>query len=1006
MPEGQIAPDWYNSLPDANISSSAPQQQNDLGYKGNIPAITVRPQDQPVQMNNSTSTPDWYNNLPNANLEQLNSVTKQNNPATILVQNKTWHDNTIGQNIGRAADVARSSVAAGVAAGNPIGMAINSPTLGFNVGAKVIGQPLAYGTNLLMGNPNPWESAKATTNDVTNQFNSTVPNTNDIAKLGARMFNMPLAEPGQVSGMTNAQPLPGEQLSSAIIQGATGAPGLGISAKLGAGLMGADEAIHQSPIGGTYAETPLQFATMIGGARASKAFVPKTQIANPLKPTETFGASEKQLQTATQDLLNRATNSQQAIQNISNQKNGGQLVPGAIPTMGEVAGDVGIANAQKGMQTAYKEPFSIQEQSRQQAFATPIATLTANGNVENLGAYARQVLEDQQNNNMQSLEIAKKEGESKISVAKKEAADSMQKLGNYGDQPDKGATGDIILDAHAVQDKRANDMYKVLDKVNNEDADLVTLRNTAQDVLNKGEQSSNAPPKATVTALVQRILNPNVPDTISSLRGYLSQISAAARSLAPEERGDMSMLMQLREAANKGLENTVNGLALKSEQFYKDMQQHIDATKEQLYGSGQQQIEGGNVSETGMQRPSAKSGKVLSSSSGAKGQASGAPAIVAGDKGVQENPGNFTSSDLIQYKNANKYFLQKSTLQDFARRGIIDSIGTLNSEKFDRWYSNPENRKLLQRNPAFSGQLTKAAGSQKVVENLKQDVQDSIDAMQKQYMVEQQRVNKTAFAKYANENADPVGITSRIFSQGPIAARKQFYQLVQKIKNSPEALQSLRDAVSQHIYNIAKISENQAGEATGISRPDVIKNFVGNHIDSLKIIYGNESAPTVLMKVTDFLNGMKQDIQRRQDYTKMTSGASGSDTAANLAYSQRGFKNTVLGWLARKAASSAPAVGAAAGTHFGHFIGFGHAAGAVVGEALGAQLEKLNHSFSRSGLETIDKIQLAMMRDPTGFGLQMMRRFDGSNPPPKMLLQAAETVAKLGTIQIPQEKKK
>jgi hypothetical protein len=322
----------------------------------------------------------------------------------------------------------------------------------------------------------------------------------------------------------------------------------------------------------------------------------------------------------------------------------------------------------------------------------------------------------------------------------------------------------------------------------------------------------------------------------------------------------------------------------------------------------------------------------------------------------------------------------------------------LDSEKFDRWYANPENRKMLVKNPDFAENLEKASGAQKTVENLKNDVQKSIDVMKEQQRQNQVVENKTAFAKYAHENADPVTVTSRIFSQGPVAARKQFYQLVQKIKGSPEALQSLRDTVSQHIFNIARVVENQQGDATGISRPDQLKNFIGNHSDSLKIIYNDAKAPVALMKVTDFLNAAKQDIQRRQDYTKMTAGAPGSDTASNLAYSQRNINNTMLGWLASKAVHVAPSIGSAAGTHFGHLFGLGHAAGAVVGQAVGNMAEKLNNTFNRSGLETIDKIQLAMMRDPTGFGLQMMRKFDGSHPPPKMLQQAAQSALKIGTI--------
>ena len=69
---GAEAPDWYNALPDAvpapaENPQAQPNQsgQNDLGYKGDIPAITVRPEDIPVQQSD-TKAPDWYNALPDA----------------------------------------------------------------------------------------------------------------------------------------------------------------------------------------------------------------------------------------------------------------------------------------------------------------------------------------------------------------------------------------------------------------------------------------------------------------------------------------------------------------------------------------------------------------------------------------------------------------------------------------------------------------------------------------------------------------------------------------------------------------------------------------------------------------------------------------------------------------------------------------------------------------------------------------------------------------------------
>ena len=956
----------------------------------------------PVPATQPTSgVPDWAQGkfVP---ADQVDGSSQFNSPTALqsTPPAKTYKNNSALQNVGRIADIARSAATEGAAAGNPLGMAFNAPSFGLTVGAKVLGQPIATGINMAYGQPlsEAWKNAGNTSNDVAGTISKYVPTTNDLVKYGSKIMGLPIAEPGKVSGLTGAQPLPGEQAANSVIQMIAGAPGLGQSAKLGAAIGASNAAISESPIGDTYAALPLQVAAGIGMGYAGNKMSPeKTAIADPLKTGKTFNATDAQMQTASQDLSNRASDSDQIISNLQAVQNKGELVPGSTPTMGEVAGDIGIANAQKGMQTLYKDPFAQQEQERQTALAAPLAALQANGNVENLGAYARATIEAQQEGQDQAVEGLKQSSQSAITVAQNHAKSAMQELGHYGDQPETGATGDVVLDAHAVQDQRANDMYKVLDKVNAEPADLVTLRNAASKINQQGQEYGNAPPGSTVSAVIGRILSQpeGAQDTVQTLRNFQSQISKAQRSLAPDERGDMSLLTQLKTAANQGLENTVNGLALRSTDFYSDMQKHIDETKDQLYGE-KQQTASRNVPPTGLSGSEQKPNPILPGDAGSKGQTAGQPGTAAGNKGIQSplnkysgqlsEESNLTPKDLAAIKAANGYYLQKSTLQEFAGSGIIDSTGALVADKFAKWYANPNNRKMLQRNPGFSEQLNAASSAQQSVEQAQQNAQSSLDAAQKMFAAQNKEVGKTAFAKYANEAADPVGVTSRIFGLGAVAARKQFYQLVDKVSGNPEALQSLKDQTSQHLYNLAKVSENKEGAATGLGRPDAFKNFVKLHQDSLNKIYGDDGTH-------DALQAIANDIQRRQDYAKMTTGAPGSDTAANLAYSQRYLKNTVLGAIIDKVIK--PGV-VGAGAHLGGPLG------AVAAEYAGQGLSKLNNALNRSGLETVDKIQLAMMRDPTGFGLDMLQKYQGKQPTNSMLNKAAVSAMKLNTI--PMEK--
>ena len=269
------------------LSSSAPAEDRPDTSSNTLPDFSkmsdkqlqeLADQTKPQEQKEQSQLPDFSK----MSDEQLQALAEQTKPTARKLtapenkQEKTWKDNSVAQNIGRGLNVAQTAATEGLAAGNPLGLAVNAPAIGVNLGGRILGPPLAYAAAKALDVPMTWDEAVRGSNEATKDLSEYIPTTNTALKYAAKVGEWPLkklgimdenssllATPGQVSGLTDAQPLPGEELANAAIGMATGSPGLGMSAKSGAVLGTALDAVDQSMPDDSYLK-PVAEAMIMG----------------------------------------------------------------------------------------------------------------------------------------------------------------------------------------------------------------------------------------------------------------------------------------------------------------------------------------------------------------------------------------------------------------------------------------------------------------------------------------------------------------------------------------------------------------------------------------------------------------------------------------------------------------------------------------------------------------------------------------------------------------------
>lgn len=520
MPEG-MAGNWWANDPVAGGGSAggAPAMPSEAqSPAGTMPSITpagAAPK----------SGENWWGDDPVAEVKEPVKPA----PQVTTQSQETPAKRSLGGQALHTAGVGAAGIGKGLVAASPPGIIANAPSMGMQLGAA-IGTLPAYGINLAMGNPSPWESAKATSRGVQEDIGKYIPNTSNTIDAAFPILPQP-------ENKTE------EYLNSAA-QFASGGKLLGQSVPLSAAAGLASEGAGQLTAGSPFepvARMGAGIAPFAVGAALSKG--PAVKTSNPMNQDENIKVSSRAAQKVLQGVEKQALNPQQASQNVKQGlgENSGQLVEGVKPTLGEVAGDQGIAQAQNTMRQKYPQPFQKLEQQRQTGMAQQLDKNVQLGNREDVGTFVGARLEE----------------------ANKSAADQLSAVGKYGEQPEKGATGNPILDAQKYRREQTGKLWDGFNKVADEPADAVTLRNAAQDLVNEGGQYGVGGLHPEVKAIVDQILNPprDALDSVRTLQNFASQISAARNNPnLPRPAG--AALGKLQDAINTGLDNTVEGLAL------------------------------------------------------------------------------------------------------------------------------------------------------------------------------------------------------------------------------------------------------------------------------------------------------------------------------------------------------------------------------------------------------------------------------------------------------------
>lgn len=973
--DGATATDWRSNLipaEDVDGPAPAPQtaaqpQQNDLGYQNGVPHITVRPPGVPVQQSDQPAPAnDWK-----ANLIPAEDVDGPTLPPPPQSQQRVSPDRGIIGRAGHMAGVAGAGMLKGAAAINPVGLAGNALSMGANVGAMA-GIPLAAGVNYAMGNPTPWRSAVGNAQDAMQGINKYIPNTNSlIDKTGV----LPTAENkaedyvdtmGQFAG---GGAMAGQKLLPSLLGGA-GSETAGQVAK------------------GTPFEPAARLLGGGAGFAAGEKVAPggRTQVESPISANngapQTFMASDKQMKTGVGNFESGLSDPNAVRTDLQNMQNGGEIVQGIKPTTAEVSTDQGLAQSQNAMRQRTPEPFQAKDAARRTAIAGQFDQAIGQGNPADLSDFLieRQRQADAADQAQEGKMLDQNRRMTQGMQGQNQAA--MQKLGRYGEVPEPNAsgqstdTGSVTLNAQKVRQQTSKDQFGVLDSVNNEPGDMVTVRNAAQKVIDESQEYGMRPIGSKAQGVIDSILNPpeGSQDTVKTLRNFRSNISAAQRALGPEDAHDMARLETLKKATDEGLRNTVNGLALRSEDFYNNLQ--TEAANAQK-GTGED-------TGTGNAGNAAGRSQVPNGAAATESTEGGKPNGASRDQSVPESSATgFGKQQLDQYNKSIKQYSQNKILDDLDKSGAVNADGQIDTGKFGRWVNKTSNQKRLANNSDFGEELRNAASMQKGLEGHQKEFQDALDAYRAGRVQEQAEVQRSAVGKFLGQNADPVKAVGEIFSSKKADQAKVFKDLVDKVKGDPDALAGLRSAVSKHINdNIAKASmdQNPSGQVTGkLGRPDMLRQFITQNKNALREVYGGGQA-------LNNLEGVASEIRRNQEWESRANIKGQSNTAKNMAQTARNAqKPSMLGWIMKQTLEKG-----------GTWLGASKAGpkGAVFGKEAGSWLhDKLTSGFRQSNLDTVEKIQLKMYDDPV-FAREMLQRFGSQNPTNPALHRAMRAALK------------
>lgn len=712
----------------------------------------------------------------------------------------------------------------------------------------------------------------------------------------------------------------------------------------------------------------------------------KTQIGDVM-------ATDYQIKQAAQNINNAAINPAQVIQDtgegsipngqmgpMPQQSNARSIVAGSNPTLAEATNDQGIAQYQDMLRTKNPEVFQQRTGEQNEARANALNEVKGAGNPENLGDFLTQHLQA--------------EDATAIAAEQKAHGNAVTKgarIGSYGELPSEGITGDTVQNAQTFRKENTSKAWKVLEPFQNSSADLETLRDAARGVGAEASQYGAQPLESHVARIVSDIAEPANPakDTLGALQRFRSNISDAQREV---KSGSQSMryLQMLKNAVDKGISNTVNHLeeqhqhAVSAGEMSPEltisarMEEALGDALSKQFGTGLQ-ISAGNAGDAITARGASKqSGGNPGTGRAGSETKSGFPDsknLQAGEKTSQPVGPKFGEEQRQQYEKARGLTLRHETLSRLENSGAVNPDGTLDAKKYDRWYQ--KNKSLFKSNPEFAKELTDWRNAQEQLNNLKAEAK-----------IKQAETDKSRLQAITKN--DPVIEIGKMFRSGnPV---KEFSDLVQKVKGDASAMEGLKSAVGEHLLKVARA--DIAEEGSSLRSPQALRDFIRTHNKSLKIIYGGQGINTLEASMNEFrlLENVDKDIRRTQQWNERAKIKGQSNTAKDLNQVAKNDKTSIFS----KIAKHGEIVGAVTSKMMGHGAGEGFVAGLPL---------KVINAFHSAGLDTIRKVELEMIKNPS-FAHVMLKSIAAKEIPIPLQKRIATTLLNVGPQAIAHEEQK
>lgn len=670
---------------------------------------------------------------------------------------------------------------------------------------------------------------------------------------------------------------------------------------------------------------------------------PKTAIGG-------VNATDYQKQQAANNVYNSASNPQQVIADtgqqpvtsmgpMPQQPNATSTILGSNPTLAEATNDQGIAQYQDALRTKNPEVFQGNTALQNEARANALNAVKGEGSPDNLGVHLTQQMQ-----NDEALSSAQ-ENKTLAGVTSKGA-----KIGKYGEIPKEGVTNDTIQNAQSVRNESERSAWSFMDSYGKSPADMQTAREAAKGAALEAQEYGAVPLHPAEDSLIRDLTNPpkGAKDNFESLKRFITRVGEAQREVPPRSV-PMKRLQEIKNSLYKGLENTINGIVAHEQQAVESgrmsEENGIEAQANQWLAekyAGERQLrrtaDGGvYLAKDAGSRPSSVSG-----GHGTRGETGGKSNLPNEAKGNTKTaePLAFGKEQKAQYESARGNTFKNKTLSDLENSGAVNPDGTLDAKKYDRWYA--KNKDRFKTYPKFREEL-----------NDWRSAQESLNNMRAERVSQENEFNKSRFSSLVKN--DPVTEVGRIFRSGNPPA--EFRALVEKVRNDQPAMEGLKAAVGEHLLKVARA--DIAEEGSSLRSPQAFRDFIRNHNKSLKIIYGGQGLNNI--------EAIGADIRRTQQWNERAKIKGQSNTAKDMGQVAKNDRTSILS----KIMAHAEIAGAVVSKMAGHGAGEGFLAGIPL---------KMVNAFHSSGLDTIEKVELEMIRNPA-FANVMLRKVGAKDIP-------------------------